>query len=260
MFSKPARFGLLIVGLFVTVVLAYRAVDDEASLGRAYRDAATHGQAASLALEALLDLRASLHAYVAPGQGVPYWSRRAQQSIDAAREHLSILDAALTRQGQSMADALDATDQLAVAERRIGEYARRGEALLAGDVVFTEARDLLSTAIDQVHQGRNTLAAAHEARISSLRGEQAMLAAAGVVMWLVIALIYFAQPVAVPEKKPEQWRQDGGSRAAGPFGPPGRRPGSRSGSVIGSLGGRGIPVSAASGVTAGNLPSVSYSY
>ena len=107
MSRKPVRFGLLIAGLLITAALGYRAVDDEASLGRAYRDAATHGQAASLALEALFDLRASLHAYVAPGQGVPYWSRRAQQSIDAAREHLSILDAALTRRGQSMADALD---------------------------------------------------------------------------------------------------------------------------------------------------------
>jgi hypothetical protein len=208
MFSKPARFGLLIVGLLVTAAVTYRAVDDESSLGRAYRDADTHARAATQALEALLDLRGSLHAYVAPGQGVPFWSRRVQDSLDVLRERLATLDAGMTPLGQSMGDALDATDQLAAAEKRIGDHARRGEALLAGDILFVEARDLLAGLGEQIHQASNTLDAAHGARISSLRGEQAMLAAAGMVMWLLIALAFFAQPVAVPEKKPEQWRQE----------------------------------------------------
>jgi hypothetical protein len=208
MFSKPVRFGLLIVGLLITAALGYRAVADDASLGRAYREAVNHGRAAAQAHEALLDLRASLHAYVAPGQGVPFWSRRAQLTIDALREHLATLDTALTPRGQSMADALDATDQLAAAERRIREHARRGEALLAGDLLFTEARDLLATAIADVQQARTTLDAAHDARISGLRREQAALAAAGVLTWLVLALLFFVPAKAEPEKKPEQWRQE----------------------------------------------------
>src|SRR5688572_27343268 len=208
MFSKSVRFGLLIVGLLITAALAYRAVDDEASLGRAYREEVTHGRAATQALEALLDLRGSLHAYVAPGQGVAFWSRRAQESIDTLREQLAVLDAALTPHGRSMADALDAADQLANAERRIREHARRGEALLAGDVLFSEVRDLLSGTIAQIQQARTTLEAAHDARISSLRREQAMLAAAGVLIWVVIALVLVIPPPAVPEKKPEQWRQE----------------------------------------------------
>src|SRR5918993_1040113 len=57
MFSKSVRFGLLIVGLLITAALAYRAVDDEASLGRAYREELTHRRAATQALEALLDRR-----------------------------------------------------------------------------------------------------------------------------------------------------------------------------------------------------------
>src|SRR5687767_15735948 len=97
MFSKSVRFGLLIVGLLITAALTYRAVDDEASLGRAYREALTHGRAATQALDALLDLRASLHAYVAPGQGVAFWSRRAQQLLDSLRQHLVTLDAEIGR-------------------------------------------------------------------------------------------------------------------------------------------------------------------
>ena len=208
MFSKSVRFGLLIVGLVVTAALAYRAVDDETSLGRAYREAVTHGRAATQALEALLDLRASLHAYVAPGQGVPFWSRRAEGSIDDLRDHLATLDRALTPHGQAVADALDVTDQLAAAERRIREHASRGEALLAGDVMFAEVRDLLSAAIGHVQQARNTLAAAHDARISALRREQAMLAVAAVLTWAIIALVLVVPPPAVAEKKPEEWRQE----------------------------------------------------
>ena len=42
--------------------------------------------------ELLLDLRASLHAYVAPGQGLPFWGKRAQETLDQLRQSLVELD------------------------------------------------------------------------------------------------------------------------------------------------------------------------
>src|SRR5688500_20386102 len=115
---KPYRFGVLIIGLLVTAGLGYRAVEDETSLGRAFRDGVAHDRAAGQALEALLDLRASLHAYVAPGQGVPFWSKRAQATLDSLREQLVVVDAALTPPRASVADTLDAVATLSAAERR----------------------------------------------------------------------------------------------------------------------------------------------
>ncbi len=153
---------MLIVGLLITAALAYRAVDNEVSLGRAYRQSVAHNNAAGQALEALLDLRGSLHAYVAPGQGVPFWSRRSEQLLDTLRESLATLDAAMATSGGSLAETLAAVDQLAAAERRTREYARRGETLLAGDVVFTEARDLLTASVEQIQSARTTLAAAND--------------------------------------------------------------------------------------------------
>jgi hypothetical protein len=208
MFSKPVRIGLLIVGLVVTAALGYRAVDDETSLGRAYHDNHTHRRAASQALEAVLDLRASLHAYVAPGQGVPFWSRRAQQSIDSLREHLATLDWSLAPHSKSMADALDTVDQLAAAERRARDFARRGETLLAGDVVFTETRDLISALTAHLHDTRNLLDAAYDQRMSSLRREQAILALGALVMWALVAAAFAIPSKPVVEKKPEEWRQE----------------------------------------------------
>src|SRR5688572_1903827 len=204
---KPYRFGLLIIGLLVTAGLGFRAVEDEASLGRASREGVAHDRAADQAIEALLDLRASLHAYVAPGQGVPFWSRRSEEILDRLREQLAVLDS-VTPLRTSLSETLDTVDQLAAAERRTREYARRGDALLAGDVVFTEVRDLTSAAIDQVQSTRNTLSAATDARIGALRREQAMLAGAAVVAWAIIALLLVtpAKPVAV--KDPNEWRND----------------------------------------------------
>ena len=206
--QKPYRFGLLIIGLLVTAGLGYRAVEDETSLGRADREGVAHDRAAGHALEALLDLRASLHAYVAPGQGVPFWSKRAQATLDSLREQLVVVDAALTPQRASVADTLDAVDKLAAAERRLREHARRGEALLAGDIVFTEVRDLLSESIEQVQTARTTLNAAANARVSALRREQAMLAGVVIGVWAIIAslLVTPTKPVAI--KDPGEWRND----------------------------------------------------
>ena len=204
---KPYRFGLLIIGLLVTAALGYRAVEDEASLGRASREGVAHDRAADQAIEALLDLRASLHAYVAPGQGVPFWSRRSEEILDRLREQLATLDAAVTPRG-SLSETLDTVDQLAAAERRTREHARRGEALLAGDVVFTEVRDLMSTAIDQVQTARTALGAATDARIGALRREQAMLALAAIAVWAIIAVVFFTPTKPVAVKDPNEWRND----------------------------------------------------
>lgn len=206
MSGKPVRFGLLIAGLLITAALAYRAVDNEASLGRAYRQSVAHNIAAGQALEALLDLRGSLHAYVAPGQGVPFWSRRSEQLLATLRDPLVTLDAAVATSGGSLAETLAAVDQLAAAERRTREYARRGETLLAGDVVFTEVRDLLTASIGQIQSARITLAASDDRRVASLRREQAILVSAAAVSWIVIAILLLPPAKIQPMKDPSAWR------------------------------------------------------
>ena len=175
--QKPYRFGLLIIGLLVTAVLGYRAVEDETSLGRASREGAAYDRAAGQALEALLDLRASLHAYVAPGQGVPFWSRRSEESLDTLREQVVALDAA-ARRIAARCQRPSTLLSTGCAERRAREYARRGETLLAADVVFTECAICCRRRSRKYWRRANTLSAATDVRISALRREQAMLAGA----------------------------------------------------------------------------------
>lgn len=199
---KPVRFGLLIVGLLVTSVLGYRALQDEVSLGRTSREWDAADRAAEHALASLVDLRGALHAYVAPGQGLPFWSGRSREAVDTLRKSLIAVDGALPA-GASLAGALDAVDQLVAAERRAREYASRGETLLSADVIFTEVRDLVTSSVGEVQEARSRMATAHDRQASGLRREQALLAAAAILTWIVVAILLMPTPPPSPKKKDE---------------------------------------------------------
>jgi hypothetical protein len=208
MSRKAVRIGVLIVGVLVTVGLGYRALDDEASLGVVSREARTLDHTADEALQLLLDLRGSLHAYVAPGQGIAFWAGRAELTLDTLRQRLVTLDTAAAPVGAALSETLDAVDQLAAAEKRARDYAERGEALLAGDVLFAEARDLLAATMSQVQVARNTLAAHYGDRTAQLRREQAALAAGAVALWLVIAMLLFPSVAPAPARQDDEWRHE----------------------------------------------------
>jgi hypothetical protein len=209
MFSKPFRLGVVVLGLLLVAGMGYRAYQDEHALNRARQDAAAADAAAAQTAELLLDLRASLHAYVAPGQGLPFWGKRAQETIEALRQGVVELDAVVAPSGASLSESLDGLDQLAAAERRARTYVSRGEMQLAGDVIFTEIRDLLAGATTQVQSVRGNLKRSHDQRAASLRNEQMMLAGGAIGLWIVIALLLMpteAQQAAV--KDPAQWRHE----------------------------------------------------
>ncbi len=150
MFRKTVRIACLVIGLLATSGLAYRTLQDEDALGRERQAAVTAQAAVTQTAELLNDLRASLHAYVAPGQGLPFWGKRAQETIQELRESLADLEKIVVPTGGSLNDSFEAVNQLIAAERRARTYVSRGEMQLAGDVIFTEIRDLLATATTQV--------------------------------------------------------------------------------------------------------------
>jgi hypothetical protein len=208
MTRRPVRIVLVLFGLLVTAGLGYRAIQDEQALGDVLRDSASLDRSAEEAVSALSDLRASLHAYVAPGQGLPFWAARSSTVLDTLRERLLALDTALGASGGSLAESLDGVDQLAAAEKRARAYTDRGESLLASDVIFIEVGDLLTSAVEQVGSARDALRRDSDGRVAGIRQEQAGLALAAVALWLIIALVMLpgAPPAAV--KDPGEWRQN----------------------------------------------------
>jgi len=199
---------VLVVGLLLTIGAGYRAFDDQASLNRERQAAATAEATVGKALELLLDIRASLHAYVAPGQGLPFWAKRAQEHIDTLSQTLVSLDTMTTPIGLSLAESLDGMDQLTAAERRARTYVIREDMLLAGDVIFTEVRDLLASATNQVESMRGQLRSRHEQRAAAIQMEQITLAGAALGFWILIALFLTPTEARPAVKDPTEWRNE----------------------------------------------------
>jgi len=208
MLSRSVRITCLVVGALVTAGLAFRAVQDESSLTKIRQDAVTVDRAVDDTAELLLDLRASLHAYVAPGQGLPFWGKRAQETIETLKQKLQTLDEMLAPSGGTMQESLDGVDQLVAAEKRARTYVSRDEMQLAGDVIFTEIRDILASATKQVQSLRTTLRGDSDRRAASLRSEQLILAGAAIVVWIAIALLLLPSETKPVAKDPGQWRSE----------------------------------------------------
>lgn len=194
MSKRPVRFVLILLGLLVTAGLGYRAQQDELALASARQAAADIDRTAEDALRAVADLRSSVHAYVAPGQGLGFWSARVGALLDSTRQQVLTLDAAAGSMGGSLAESLDGLDRLAAADTRARLYAANGQALLAGDVIFHEIRDLLDASAAQVSGVRQALARNTEHTRASLRQEQVTLAAVVLGAWFVIALLLVPSP------------------------------------------------------------------
>ena len=207
MTRRSFRFALVLFGVLVTAGVGFRAWQDEQALSEGLRSEATLERSAEDAAAALSNLRASLHAYVAPGQGLSFWATRATAQLDSLREHLLALDTALAASGASLAEALDGIDQLSAAEKRARLYADRGDSLLASDVIFTEIRDLMALATDQIAAARQSLHRGRDRQLAGLRQEQAALALGAVAVWLIIALVLVPVAPAVV-KDPSEWRQN----------------------------------------------------
>lgn len=205
---RSVRISLFVLALLASAALGYRATTDEAGLAAARQRGATLDQAAEDALTTLLDARGSMYAYIAPGQGTTFWGARAGTLLDTLRQRVVTLDAEVAGSGGSLSESLDGIDQLAAADRRARQYVDRGELLLAGDVLFTEVRDLLNGLTEQVTTARYVLRSQSDARVAAIRREQAALAAAGIGLWVIVSLMLLPGSKREAVKDPAEWRQE----------------------------------------------------
>ncbi len=205
---RSVRISLFLFALLAIAGLGYRAMAAESALAEAQLNGAALDQAAEDAVRSLLDARGSMYAYIAPSQGTEFWGARVGTLLDTVRQRVVTLDAAAADSGGSLADSLDGLDQLSAADKRARQYVDRGELLLAGDVLFTEVRDLLNAVTEQVAAVRVSQYTETDRKVAAIRREQAALAAGGVAVWFVVALLLVpgsAPPVA---KEPGEWRQE----------------------------------------------------
>ena len=151
----------------------------------------TIAAAAESAVNTLSELKAALHAYVAEGQGYAFWTARAGMLLDRLRASVLELDEAALAAGAPLTETLDSTDRLAESEQKARQHVRAGETLLAGEIVFRDARDLLDGMRLQIGRARERIDAMARTRNAEVRRQQAMLAlgAAGVLAFAVLLLV-----------------------------------------------------------------------
>ncbi|MDH4062914.1 MAG: hypothetical protein OEW19_00835 [Acidobacteriota bacterium] len=191
---RPVRILVLLLTVVVTAVAVWRATLTEQSRGRArLSDQRVDAEAAD-AIYALADLRASLHAYVAPGQGLTFWSARAAEQLQRLRTLTGGIEEATASARYPLADARDALDRLAEAEARARGHAEQGRLLLAGDVVFVETGRLIDAVASEISGARQALARAASAREAGTANAQSLLAGGVLATWIVALLLLVPLP------------------------------------------------------------------
>jgi hypothetical protein len=193
--NRWLRFVLALIAITAIAAAGYRIYQDERHLTSDTRALNAGTDWADTAIETVGELRAALHAYVAPGQAHALWTSRAATMIDKLRNALLELDRATSAIGAPLTGTLDLSDRLSAAEQRAREHARAGQPLLAGDAIFTDARDLLDAIRLQVAAARGRLGQQAETRYLAVRRQQVMWAI-GAVAVATFVLVVLVPPVS----------------------------------------------------------------
>ncbi len=185
---------LALAGLFVGAcgAAAYLLWTNES---RARIESATFRTFTSAALSAdrtVLELRAAQQAYVAAGQGEPFWIQKAATLTGALHDAIATLrGAASSPDAQSAADnAASALQDFEQMDHRARDYTRSGQKLLASDLIFADGLEITGAIAGSIDQARVSETQARDARLASARRlELAALAAAGGAGILVLLLL-----------------------------------------------------------------------
>jgi len=174
------------------VVAALVLVRSEQQIARQTDSLRAFDQRARDAGDALAEARAAQEAYVAAGQGIDFWMPKASAGLNAAGTALAALRS-LT--GPSAAatieQATQATTEFGSIDKRVREYLKSGQQLMAGDVVFSEGLEAAATADRHIEAARQAEHQAFDAAVAAARQQEttALAAAAAVVALAVLLLV-----------------------------------------------------------------------
>ena len=191
MSNRLLRFGIALLALTAAVVAGYRIYQQEQRLVASVQSSHGTDVVAESAMATVPEIKAALHAYVAEGQGYAFWTARAGTLIEKLRGAMLDLDGPATAAGASLTQSLELADRLGKSEQRARDHVRADQRLLAGEVIFTEARDHLDAMSIQLARTRSLLADAAGVDQAVIRREQAILAlgSGGVLAFAMLLLV-----------------------------------------------------------------------
>lgn len=187
-----AAFGAALAGSFV-VYKAERA-RTEAEQAAAVFDAQTRA-----VLDEVGRLRGAQQAYVAQGQGAPYWMREAEAalaSVDRGVAELAqVASSDATRSAVQAAGA--SLEQFRTLDTRARRFVDNGQPLVASDVIFTDSLAAVTAASTHLKTAADSERAERRAEAGAM-ATRALYAAAGAGAVLLLAVMLLV-PVPEPE-------------------------------------------------------------
>jgi hypothetical protein len=199
---KSLAVRLTLLGVFVvsTGAAAYLFWTGEAGARSASTAVRAFDEAALGAERDVLELRSAQQAYVAAGQGEPFWISKAAGSIATLRDRLNSLRAqAKSPAAQSAIDnAASALQDFEQMDRRVRDYVQGGQKLLASDLIFADSLEIAGAMTGSLEQARVAELQAGDASTATLRRQQ--LAAAGGAAAIALLVVVLLAPLpATPE-------------------------------------------------------------
>lgn len=200
--SRAARLTLAATALIAFVVAAFLALDTDHRIAAARDSLRAFELNARDTANELLEIRAAQQAYIAAGQGTAFWMPKVASLIDEATPQLDQLrtsarsDSART----SLTEAAARLTEVGNVDRRVRDYLRSGQTLMASDVVFTEGNETAINAAQLVDTARDSERQQFDADEAALRRRQAAFlgGAIGFGAFAMLALAW-ARPEAAPD-------------------------------------------------------------
>ena len=192
MSNRWLRFGIALLAIGAASAAGYRIYQQQQRLALSIERTRSADAAAETAVTTIPEIKAALHAYVAEGQGHAFWTARATMLLERLRSSMLELDGAATVAGVPITESLNLADRLAASEQRAREHVRAGQRLLAGEVIFTEARDLLDALRLQLARARTSIVEGEAAAQAQVRREQVVLAllSTGILSLAILLLVF----------------------------------------------------------------------
>jgi hypothetical protein len=200
--SRATRLTLGITALIALAVAGFLAVDADRRIG-VERDALrAFDSSARETVSALGDIRVAQQAYVAAGQGTDYWKPKVAALVEQVTPQIDRLraSAASTQARESLMEAASRVTEIGNVDRRVLDYLRSGQMLMASDIVFTEGGETAANASQLVETARQAEQQAFDASEAALRRRQAAILG-GAVGFCVFVVLAFAwtRPVGAAE-------------------------------------------------------------
>jgi len=138
--SRAARLTLSATAWIALGAAAFFVVTTEQKIADRRSALRTFDRQAREAAIALADARAGQQAYVAAGQSSGYWIPKVATIVQGAGTTVDTLrgTAVSAAAGQALIDAASAVTEFGNVDKRVRDYLKADESLMASDVVFSE--------------------------------------------------------------------------------------------------------------------------